>query len=75
MAYYEFRVDLDPVTVQRTLYTPGDPGRVSVLTTQGLRLELPIARLRPFVTSEGVHGFFGLTLDGSRFVSMEKISD
>ncbi len=47
--------------------------RLSVMTREGLRLELPIAHFQKFVTHEGIQGEFRLELEGSSFVSLERI--
>jgi hypothetical protein len=51
----------------------GTVRRVQVMTDQGLRIELPISHFQSFVSYSGLHGHFLLTLDGSRFVSLQKI--
>ena len=52
MLHYTFVLNL---TAEQILpYYRGQAKRLSVMSEQGLRLELPAERLRPFVTSYGI---------------------
>ncbi|MGN1356323.1 MAG: DUF2835 family protein [Succinivibrionaceae bacterium] len=70
---YEFSLDLGSDQVQDVMYRSLNR-RVSVVSTTGLRIELPLSHFQKFVGYNGIHGVFRLTLDGSSFVSLEKIS-
>lgn len=50
----------------------GAASGVMVTTEQGLRLQLPATRLRPFLSQSGIKGRFRLTTDQQhRFVRLE----
>ena len=72
MREFTFRVDMDSASVKEIMYN-SQIKRVQVLTDQGLHLDLPVGNFQRFVSYNGIHGRFLLTLDGSKFVSMEKI--
>nr|WP_237467874.1 DUF2835 family protein [Vibrio stylophorae] len=46
---------------------------VMVLTEAGLRLQLPAAKLRQFVTHQGIQGRFRVCVDGQRLVEISRI--
>ncbi|PSD40987.1 DUF2835 family protein, partial [Vibrio sp. V02_P2A34T13] len=47
---------------------------VQVYTDQGLRLQLPASRFRPFLSQIGVKGRFRLTTDqNNKFVKLETL--
>lgn len=71
MREFFFSVNISPIEVQNILYSPGTK-RVSLITEDGLRLELPISHFQKFVTYSGIQGRFRLILDGSSFVSLDK---
>lgn len=53
----------------------GAASAVIVRSDQGLTLQLPAARLRPFLTQLGVQGRFRLITDSQhKFVRLEKIA-
>ena len=58
---YHFRVDLSYQDF--TAYYQGAVKFVVVRDDSGLLLQLPAARLRPFITPSGIHGRFELELD------------
>ena len=72
MREFTFSIDLDSEQVRNIMYG-GTVRRVQVMTDQWLRIELPISHFQSFVSYSGLHGHFLLTLDGSRFVSLQKI--
>lgn len=50
----------------------GSASQVLVVTEQGLRLQLPASRFRPFLSQIGVKGRFRLTTDhNNKFVKLE----
>ncbi len=61
MPTYEFHLAIAPEEFVRVYQ--GTASVIVVRTTQGLRVQLPAARFRKFVTPEGVHGHFELTTD------------
>lgn len=73
MRYYTFVLNL---TAEQILpYYRGQAKRLSVMSEQGLRLELPAERLRPFVTSYGIRGRFRLTTDDNHsFLDLERLA-
>ena len=50
----------------------GAASNVQVVTDNGLRLQLPAARFRPFLSQIGVKGRFRLTTDqNNKFIKLE----
>lgn len=72
MREFIFRVDMDSTEVQNVMYN-SPIKRIQVMSQEGLRLELPIGNFQKFVSYNGIHGTFKLMLEGSKFVSMERI--
>ncbi len=70
---FEFSLSMTSEQVKNIMYG-STIKRVSVMTREGLRLELPLGHFQKFVSYNGITGWFRLTLDGSSFVSLEKIS-
>ncbi|WP_413284455.1 DUF2835 domain-containing protein [Vibrio sp. MA40-2] len=70
MNHYTFRLDI-PYHVFLQHYS-GSASSVMVYTEQGLNLQIPAARLRPFLTQIGIRGRFRLTTDpDNKFVRLE----
>ncbi|UGA56295.1 DUF2835 domain-containing protein [Vibrio sp. VB16] len=72
MNQYTFRLDISyNVFLQ---HYAGSASSVLVYTEQGLKLQVPAMRLRPFLTQIGVKGRFRLTIDKlNKFVSLESV--
>lgn len=70
---FEFSLDMNSDQVKNIMYGSSIK-RVSVLSREGLRLELPLSHFQKFVGYNGIHGVFKLVLEGSSFVSLERIS-
>lgn len=69
---YLFSVDIDYHIFQQ--HYSGAASTVVVRADNGLTLQLPASRLRPFLSQLGVKGRFRLTVDeNNRFKSLEKI--
>ncbi len=52
----------------------GAASNVLVYTEQGLKLQIPAARLRPFLTQTGIKGRFCLVTDNTnKFVKLESV--
>ncbi|MDB1123909.1 DUF2835 domain-containing protein [Vibrio algarum] len=72
MNQYTFRLDI-PYHVFLQHYS-GAASSVLVYTEQGLKLQVPAMRLRPFLTQIGVKGRFRLTTNElNKFVKLEAI--
>ena len=69
---FTFALSIDAERVRNIMYS-SPVKRLSVMTREGLRLELPVAHFQKFVTHEGIQGEFRLELEGSSFVSLERI--
>ncbi|PAR21460.1 DUF2835 domain-containing protein [Vibrio metoecus] len=70
MNYYFFSLNISYQTF--VAHYSGVASSVVVITEQGLRLQLPATRLRPFLSQIGVKGRFRLTTDqNNRFVKLE----
>lgn len=72
MNSYLFRLN---ITYQQFLANySGAASNVHVITTTGLRLQLPATRFRPFLTQIGVKGLFRLTTDqNNKFIKLEAL--
>lgn len=47
---------------------------VSALDTHGRRIRFPVNILQPYVTYDGVHGFFKITFDNNnKFARIERV--
>ncbi|PNM58338.1 DUF2835 family protein [Vibrio mimicus] len=70
MNYYFFSLNISYQTF--VAHYSGAASSVMVTTEQGLKLQLPATRLRPFLSQIGVKGRFRLTTDqNNRFVKLE----
>ncbi|HAS62433.1 MAG TPA: DUF2835 domain-containing protein [Vibrio sp.] len=70
MNYYYFSLNI-PYQMYVSHYN-GTASNIVVMTENGLRLQLPATRFRPFVTQMGLKGRFRLTTDqNSKFVKLE----
>lgn len=72
MTRYEFELHLRPFEYLR--FYEGTAKHVVVQATNGKTVQLPAAMFRSFVTPEGVHGRFVLTLDANgKSLGLERI--
>ena len=70
MNHYTFRLDI-PYHVFLQHYS-GNASSVLVYTEQGLKIQIPAARMRPFLTQIGIRGRFRLTTNpDNKFVRLE----
>lgn len=70
--HYRFSLSISYVKFQQ--YYDGVAGSVLVCTNAGLKLQLPAARLRPFLTHSGINGIFELVTDeNNKFKSLIKL--
>ncbi|NOY13453.1 MAG: DUF2835 domain-containing protein [Deltaproteobacteria bacterium] len=71
----QFRFSVHLSQQQFLRHYQGSVSAVQVLSECGRRLRFPASRLRPFLTHNGIHGRFQLTVDAeNRFLSLKKIS-
>lgn len=71
---FTFALVFSPSELERRYYKDR-VDNILVMTEQGLRVQLPLRRLVPFITSVGIRGRFLLTLDQqNRFISLQKIA-
>lgn len=72
MNLYIFRLDISyHIFLQ---HYSGSASQVLVYTEQGLKLQIPATRLRPFLTQIGVKGRFRLTTDSqNKFIKLESL--
>ncbi|MCK5826647.1 MAG: DUF2835 domain-containing protein [Desulfuromusa sp.] len=55
-------------------YYQGSANTVQVVSECGQKVKFPAIRLRPFLTHNGIHGRFCLTIDGNnRFTNLQKL--
>lgn len=72
MQRFYFSLAITAAQYQR--YYRGEASSVVVHTTTGLKLALPAANLRRFVTIDGIHGDFCLTADANhRMIALERL--
>ncbi|WP_375753984.1 DUF2835 domain-containing protein [Vibrio sp. HN007] len=70
MNQYTFRLDISYQTFLQ--HYSGAANHIMVFSEQGLKLQLPASRFRPFLTQIGVRGRFRLTTDqNNKFVKLE----
>ncbi|TNZ69818.1 hypothetical protein CGK42_15725 [Vibrio parahaemolyticus] len=72
MKHYYFTLNI-PYQTFLSLYS-GAASSVQVITNNGLRLQLPAAKFRPFLSQLGVRGRFRLTTDqNNKFLKLETL--
>ncbi len=72
---FSFALVFSASELERRYYREG-LNSIVVMTEQGLSVQLPIQRLIPFITTEGIRGYFSLILDQqNRFISIHKVRD
>ncbi|EOX4098612.1 DUF2835 domain-containing protein [Vibrio alginolyticus] len=72
MNYYYFNLNISYQTFLS--HYSGAASVVQVVTNNGLRLQLPAARFRPFLSQLGVRGQFRLTTDqNNKFLKLETL--
>ena len=72
MKQYYFTINISYQTY--LAHYSGVASSVQVYTDQGLRLQLPASRFRPFLSQIGVKGRFRLTTDqNNKFVKLETL--
>jgi len=70
-----FRFNLQISQDQYLRYYQGSAGAVQVYSECGQRLRFPAARLRPFLTHNGIQGRFQITVSAeNRFLELKKLS-
>ncbi|CUS49015.1 MAG: protein of unknown function DUF2835 [Idiomarinaceae bacterium HL-53] len=75
MREYYFTLIMSPLDVQSYYYAQGGSA-VVVTTDQGLRVQIAMRNLVPFITSNGIRGRFRLQTDlQHKFISLQKIVD
>lgn len=71
--FYTFRLAIEAEALLGVYR--GELARLSVLTEQGVRVELAISHLRPFIQRNSVHGRFRLKTDENhRFLDLERLA-
>lgn len=62
-------------STEYTSYYNGSAQQVICTSTDGRKIVFPAAKLRPFVTHNGIHGIFEIQFGaGNKFMHMHKIS-
>ncbi len=73
MGKIRFRIALS--SDEFLLYYNGSASTLIVKAEDGRRVQLPAGRFRQFVTTEGIHGHFEITLDDrNKLVNITKLS-
>lgn len=72
MKHYTFRLDISyHVFLQ---HYNGVAANVVVYTEQGIKLQIPASRFRPYISQIGLKGRFRLTIDQqNKFVALESL--
>ncbi len=69
---YYFRLQISQQ--QYLQYYQGTANAVQVISESGQKIQFPAIRLRSFLTHQGIHGRFCLTLDGqNRFINLQRL--
>jgi len=55
-------------------YYKGEATNILVKTTSGLKISVPARHFHRFTTSQGLYGFFQITLKGNRMIALKEIS-
>ncbi|EGQ7655013.1 DUF2835 domain-containing protein [Vibrio parahaemolyticus] len=72
MKHYYFTLNISYQTFLS--HYSGAASSVQVITNNGLRLQLPAAKFRPFLSQLGVRGQFRLTTDqNNKFLKLETL--
>lgn len=72
---FTFALVFSPSELERRYYKDR-VDNIVVMSDQGLRVQLPLRRLGPFITSLGIRGRFLLTLDQhNQFISLQKTAE
>ncbi|OEE79436.1 DUF2835 domain-containing protein [Vibrio genomosp. F6] len=72
MNYYHFSLNISYQAFFS--HYSGAASTVQVVTENGLRLQLPASRFRPFISQVGLKGRFRLTTDqNNRFIKLEAL--
>jgi hypothetical protein len=72
-AYY-FALVFSASELEQKLYREGTE-HIIVVTENHLRVQIPLRRLVPFITYDGIRGRFKLITDAqNRFVSLQKVA-
>lgn len=61
----EFQFSLDISRQKYLNYYAGNATTVQVHTNQGLLIQFPASALKPWVTHQGIHGFFSISFDAN----------
>ncbi|WP_113905891.1 DUF2835 family protein [Aliidiomarina celeris] len=74
MNEYIFSMQMSAYDVEHYYYAQGG-SNVVVTTNQGVRVQIAMRNLVPFITRDGIKGWFRLrTTAEHKFVSLEKLS-
>ncbi len=71
MRHYFFRLNASPAQCERLYWGK----QQAVLTSEnGVRVSIPVAQLRRFITANGIHGRFQLVVDNNqKLVTFEAV--
>ncbi|MFV2054950.1 MAG: DUF2835 family protein [Thiohalomonadales bacterium] len=73
MTVYEFNLQLSAEKIQA--YYAGAVKHVVAQDIRGIKVQFPVAVLRPFVTNNGINGRFIIRMDtNNRFVDIRQLS-
>jgi len=55
-------------------YYQGRIQTVSVVTTQGVRIQFPAMHIKKYLVRSGISGYFCMNTEDSKFLSLEKLT-
>lgn len=75
MYEFNFALVFTAGELERKYYKEG-LSNIVVKAENGLRVQIPLRRLVPFISGQGIRGRFRLTTDAQyRFISLQKLQD
>ncbi len=63
LMYSQFRFFIELTDQEYLNYYAGDATSVQVRTEDGLRIQFPASALKPWITHNGIHGYFMIKFD------------
>ncbi len=71
----QYIIDIALTAAQLQAFYAGSVGQVSARDRRGVRLQFPLASLRPYVDHQGVRGTFRLIVDAeNRLLNLERLT-
>ena len=72
----EYRFPLNISNEDYLQYYAGDATVVHARSEQGLIIQFPASALKPWITHQGIHGYFSIKFnDQNKLVSLDKLNE